>query len=111
MVKHGGEWGTVCDDGFGVTEALSACHTLGFSGAKITAALESGHSMSMFKDLSQLFQSDYSSYTPPDTPSDNSILMDDVSCATNTTNFLTCSHRGWGVENCGHDEDVLLTCT
>ena len=103
MVKHDGEWGTVCDDGFGVTEAQSACHTLGFNGVTITAALESSDSRS-----SSYFSS---TTTPPDTPSDNSILMDDVNCATNTTNFLTCSHRGWGVENCGHDEDVLLTCT
>ena len=92
MVKHNGQWGTVCDDGISpggvydaksVLAAHSACHTLGLSGGSITTT------------------------TGPEGP----IWMDDVDCATSTTNFLTCSHRGWGVENCAHGEDVLLTCT
>ena len=46
MVKHNNQWGTVCDDDFGVTEAQSACHTLGFSGVEITSALEMSHDSS-----------------------------------------------------------------
>ena len=85
MVKHNNEWGTVCDDGFGTVDAESACHTLGFSGGSYST---------------------YSSGGPA-----GQIWMDDVACASSTMNFLTCSHRGWGKENCHHGEDVLLTCT
>ena len=89
MVKHNNQWGTVCDDSFelggenAVRGAQSACHTLGLSGGSIATT------------------------TGPEGPT----WMDDVNCATSTTNFLECSHLGWGKENCVHSEDVLLTCT
>ena len=83
MVKYKDQWGTVCDDDFELVDAQSACHTLGFSGGS------------------------YSSHRGPSGPT----WMDNVNCASSTTNFLTCSHRGWGTENCEHYEDVLLTCT
>ena len=37
-------------------------------------------------------------------------LMDDVECGSASTNFLSCSSNGWGVENCGHSENVFLAC-
>ena len=95
MVKHDNQWGTVCDDGILTTEdasksaraAQSACHTLGLSGGVIEP---------------------YTDETKgPEIPT----WMDDVNCASSTTNFLQCSHGGWGKENCGHTEDVVLTCT
>ena len=95
MVKHNNQWGTVCDDYVHVEEnpsksarvAQSACHTLGLSGGVIEP---------------------YDGQTKgPDGP----IWMDETDCATSTTNFLSCSHAGWGEQNCGHGEDVLLTCT
>ena len=91
MVKHNNQWGTVCDDGILSTEnasksarvAQSACHTLGLNGGSIETYTYTGS---------------------------EPILMDDVDCASSTTNFLECSHiRGKG--NCGNTETVLLTCT
>ena len=89
MVKHNNEWGTVCDDGlYGEKKtrvAQSACYTLGFSGGSIET---------------------YNSVGPA-----GQIWMDEVDCASSTMNFLTCSHPGWGKDDCSHYEDVLLTCT
>ena len=91
MVKHGKNWGTVCDDNIddgsakAVRVAQSACHTLGYSGGSITTYGASG----------------------PDGPT----MMDDVDCASSTMNFLECSHVGSETENCDHNEDVLLECT
>ena len=86
MVKHDNKWGTVCDDSFNATDAEAACRTLGFDG------------------------NSYSNTNTGFFESKIPILMDDVNCANNSTNFLECSHRGWGTENCGHSEDVLLDC-
>ena len=97
MVKHNNKWGTVCDDYLSPTDtggrytqsrstraAQSACHTLGLSGGSIETYKYTGS---------------------------EPIWLDDIDCASSTTNFLECSHKGWGVENCSHGEDVLLTCT
>ena len=101
MVKHNNQWGTVCDDNISPTDqyngrysptrsaraAQSACHTLGLSGGSI-----------------ETYQ--YTGSEP--------FVMDDVNCASSTTNFLECSHNGWGKHDCGthnYPEYVLLTCT
>ena len=94
MVKHDNQWGTVCDDGILSNEdaskstraAQSACHTLGFSGGVIEL-----HNATL---------------VGPSAPT----WMDNVDCGSSTTNFLSCSHNGWGKENCNHDEDVVLIC-
>lgn len=86
MVKHENKWGTVCDDGFGTTDAQAACKTLGFS-----------------------FGSYYHT-NPGFHESTVPIWMDEVGCASSSTNFLECSHDGWGDHDCSHSEDVLLTC-
>ena len=87
MVKHENIWGTVCDDDFGKTEAQAACKTLGFD-------------EDSFK---------YEKANPGFAES-VPILMDDVKCINSTSDFLGCSHAGWGDEDCSHNEDVLLTC-
>ena len=87
MVKHDNKWGTVCDDEFDLTDAQAACNTLGFSGGSYGNG-NIGISESIVP-----------------------IWMDDVACTDAMRNFLECTHRGWGTENCNHNEDVLLYCT
>ncbi|CAH3104906.1 unnamed protein product [Porites lobata] len=37
--------------------------------------------------------------------------MDDVTCTGNERSLTVCSHRGWGIENCDHDEDAGVLCS
>ena len=82
MVKRSNQWGTVCDDGFGLTEAQSACHTLGLSGGSYTHGEHVG----------------------------GKIWIESVNCHSSTQTF-PCSHKGWGNHDCEHSEDIVLTCT
>ena len=36
--------------------------------------------------------------------------MDDVHCVGTETSIAACTHRGWGVHNCDHSEDVSVSC-
>ena len=38
------------------------------------------------------------------------IMLDDVACSGNETSIAQCRHRGWGRHNCGHSEDVSVSC-
>ena len=87
MVKYNDRWGTVCDDSWTDTNSQAACQTLGWRGGSHT---------NYDTKLSEVF-------VP--------IWMDNVKCSSSSTNFLQCSHPGWGEENCSHAEDILLTCT
>lgn len=90
MVKHDDKWGTVSEFKFGSISPQSACKTLGFSG---------GYSRSTITTKV------LSISTVP-------IWMESVKCASSSTNFLQCSHLGWGVREqvTYHYYDVLLTC-
>ncbi len=39
------------------------------------------------------------------------ILLDDVTCYYYDDYLLECSHDGIGTHNCGHNEDIELTCS
>ena len=79
----------VCDDSFDFIDAESACFTLGFNYG------------GTFETVNMRDK-----WSEAEIP----ILMDNVNCASNSTNFLSCANNGFGNHNCGHDENVLLTC-
>ena len=86
------KWDTpklVCDDSFDSIDAEIACSTLGFTN---DGAFET-------VDMSDKWSE-----------SEIPILMDNVNCMVNSTSFLSCETNGFGVHNCDHTEDVLLTC-
>jgi hypothetical protein len=43
-------------------------------------------------------------------PGSGPIWLDDVQCTGLELTLLNCTHRGWAVENCGHGEDLGITC-
>ena len=86
-VYHNGVWGTVCDDGWNITDASVVCRQLGYTGA--TSAL----SFAYFGEGS------------------GPIHYDDVACNGNETRLADCSHRGIGSHNCVHYEDAGVVCS
>ena len=82
QVNHSNEWGTVCDDGWNTNNTRVVCRQLGYQ-----------HGIA--KHLG---------------PGSGRIWLDDVVCSGNENSIVNCRHRGWGVENCGHSEDIGLAC-
>ncbi|XP_025406310.1 uncharacterized protein LOC112680434 isoform X2 [Sipha flava] len=85
-VRQFGVWGTVCDDDFGINEALVICNNLGFKGnAEFKKEAAFG-------------------------PGKGQIWLDQLRCAGNETSLEHCIHAKWGQHNCKHDEDVSVIC-
>ena len=39
------------------------------------------------------------------------IWIDNVECTGLESNLKDCIHRGWGIHNCGHDDDAGVVCS
>jgi len=87
-VYYSQEWGTVCDDDFGIDDCNVACRQLG---------------------QGQCVAYDTESY--PQGSSSVRIWLDDLRCQGHEATLDSCGHSGWGQHNCGHHEDVMVSCT
>ena len=86
-VYQNGTWGTVCDDGFTDAAAGVVCYSMGFG--------YTGQEMNI---------DTYGTGT-------GQIWLDDIECDGTERQIGECSHRGWGVHDCTHSEDVAISCT
>ena len=87
-VYYNDEWGTVCGDGWGSSDATVACRQMGFVGVSASASFIFGSGA-----FSQ------------------SIWLDDVACNGSESRLIDCSHAGIGFHNCSHSNDVEIVCT
>ncbi|ROI79010.1 Galectin-3-binding protein A, partial [Anabarilius grahami] len=85
-IYHDGQWGTVCDDGWDLAEALVVCRQMGFSGA--ISAQSGGH---------------YGEGSGP-------IWLDEVKCKGSESSLSDCSFEGWAGTDCTHKEDAGVVC-
>ena len=85
-IFYNGTWGTICDDDWDINDANVVCQELGYDGAK--AALKGNQVPN----------------------GDGQIWLDDVSCSGSEKSLASCSHPGWGVQNCRHNEDAGVEC-
>ncbi|XP_052271435.1 scavenger receptor cysteine-rich type 1 protein M130-like [Dreissena polymorpha] len=76
-------WGTVCDDDFGIEDALVICKMMGFP-------------------FAVGFHTSYHAGTGP-------IFVDDMACGANSSHINDCFYVT--KHNCGHHEDTSVTCS
>ena len=80
--------GTVCDDGFSDNSAHAICREMGFNSSSHWSSPTMGSEPDEYQYL-------------------YGIRLDDVNCS--SIEWDSCSYST--TNNCGHDEDVFLTCT
>ncbi|XP_076861234.1 scavenger receptor cysteine-rich type 1 protein M130-like [Brachyhypopomus gauderio] len=86
-VLHRGQWGTVCDDNWDMTDAAVVCREL-----------DCGEAVDVL---------DGSHFGPGSRP----IWMDDVDCSGSESTLKNCGSAGWGKHNCNQTKTAGVICS
>ncbi|KAF4093071.1 hypothetical protein AMELA_G00029190 [Ameiurus melas] len=86
-IEQNGRWGTVCGHSWDLKDAEVVCRQLG-CGKAVSAPLNARFGQGR-----------------------EPTWLDDVQCTGTESVLDQCSHRGFGVENCGHHEDSGVVCS
>lgn len=86
-IYHAGQWGTICDDHWGMQEANVACRELD-CGTAVAVKFKAFYGMGT-----------------------DQVWMDDIDCTGKENALSECPHRGFGENDCDHDEDAGLVCS
>ena len=87
-IYYNGQWGTVCDDFWDLSDARVVCRQLGFQDAVVA-----------YQNSPQYFGE-----------GSGRIWLDDVHCRGYESSLSSCRHNGWGRHDCGHHEDAGVRC-
>ncbi|XP_056101195.1 scavenger receptor cysteine-rich domain-containing group B protein-like [Rhinichthys klamathensis goyatoka] len=86
-VFHNGIWGTVCDDGWDLSDAAVVCREMGCG------------------DIKELTYGSFFGATS------GQIWMDNVNCTGEEVALSTCAFQGWGTHDCGFSEHAGVICS
>ena len=80
-------WGTICDNSWDIKDAIVACRQLGYKNGVMQpqgALVPRGSGQ---------------------------IWLDSVNCSGSEQNLTSCTHSGWGNNNCSHRQDAGVKCS
>ncbi|XP_072018290.1 uncharacterized protein [Amphiura filiformis] len=87
-IYHNNEWGTVCDTNWDANDAEVVCRELGYP----TTASAIAYPGAVFGQGSGM------------------TWIDNITCSGSESTLESCAHNGWGVHDCGHDQDACVKC-
>ncbi|XP_016303084.1 soluble scavenger receptor cysteine-rich domain-containing protein SSC5D-like [Sinocyclocheilus anshuiensis] len=85
-VLHNGQWGTVCDNGWGLTDAAVVCKEL---------------------DCGKVIEAKSAAYFGPGV---GPVWIDDAQCTGSEASLVNCTSTKWGIQSCEHLKDAGVTC-